>query len=336
LGIGDWGLGIGPNPQSPIPNPQSPIPISFLFIAIYKQFIYKIKLIKNNYYLKMSKLFLLFLVIPILAASGIFIFRYKILFVIISILLAILTYIIFRNMRLVNKSIENIIKIIKAKYSLKKIDIGEFKQLTAYGIMTFNSEIYHIENLGILSILTSNLGFMQLFTLQIVSFEKDLPLLTLDIMYIFNKRILLIEIYDLMIDNTNSEYKSFLQKVENIKSNYSNFTNFEIKKSWHLEYLSELVNKKYGTKDEQIFIDLLNQIMNIFIEYSNTTKKIKNVDKKISLVEDFGNELMDKGGVSTDMFKRLFGVEKTRKYLGNVLFGYYTFKEIVGLKWKIY
>jgi len=26
LGIGDWGLGIAPNPQSPIPNPQSPIP----------------------------------------------------------------------------------------------------------------------------------------------------------------------------------------------------------------------------------------------------------------------------------------------------------------------
>jgi len=26
LGIGDWGLWIGPNPQSPIPNPQSPIP----------------------------------------------------------------------------------------------------------------------------------------------------------------------------------------------------------------------------------------------------------------------------------------------------------------------
>jgi len=27
LGIGDWGLGIGPNPQSPIPNPQSPSPL---------------------------------------------------------------------------------------------------------------------------------------------------------------------------------------------------------------------------------------------------------------------------------------------------------------------
>jgi len=41
LGIGDWGLGPIPNPQSPIPNPQSPIPIlnegylNFLFIILY-------------------------------------------------------------------------------------------------------------------------------------------------------------------------------------------------------------------------------------------------------------------------------------------------------------
>jgi len=31
MGIGDWGLGIGPNPQSPIPNPQNNILISKLF-----------------------------------------------------------------------------------------------------------------------------------------------------------------------------------------------------------------------------------------------------------------------------------------------------------------
>jgi len=42
-GIGDWGLGIGPNPQSPIPNPQSPIPnYFFILIAIISEFIIKI------------------------------------------------------------------------------------------------------------------------------------------------------------------------------------------------------------------------------------------------------------------------------------------------------
>jgi len=31
--MGDWGLGIGPNPQSPIPNPQSPIPKKLYFLS---------------------------------------------------------------------------------------------------------------------------------------------------------------------------------------------------------------------------------------------------------------------------------------------------------------
>jgi len=40
LGLGDWGLGIGPNPQSPIPNPQSPIPIKIDINDYYKNIKY--------------------------------------------------------------------------------------------------------------------------------------------------------------------------------------------------------------------------------------------------------------------------------------------------------
>jgi len=35
LGIGDWGLGPIPNPQSPIPNPQSPIPKAIYIKLFY-------------------------------------------------------------------------------------------------------------------------------------------------------------------------------------------------------------------------------------------------------------------------------------------------------------
>jgi hypothetical protein len=44
LGIGDWGLGPIPNPQSPIPNPQSPNYPTFL-----------IKFLKNNKILNLIK-----------------------------------------------------------------------------------------------------------------------------------------------------------------------------------------------------------------------------------------------------------------------------------------
>ena len=36
MGIGDWGLGIGSNPQFPIPNTQSPIPIKNCKIKFIK------------------------------------------------------------------------------------------------------------------------------------------------------------------------------------------------------------------------------------------------------------------------------------------------------------
>jgi hypothetical protein len=35
LGIGDWGLGPIPNPQSPIPNPQSPYTFLYYLIIIH-------------------------------------------------------------------------------------------------------------------------------------------------------------------------------------------------------------------------------------------------------------------------------------------------------------
>jgi len=47
MGIGDCGLCIGPNPQSPIPNPQSPIPKYYIIIILNIIIIIKIKN-KNN------------------------------------------------------------------------------------------------------------------------------------------------------------------------------------------------------------------------------------------------------------------------------------------------
>jgi len=49
LGIGDWGLGPIPNPQSPIPNPQSPI---------YSKYKFKRFLIIHNF----NQLFIVYLI----------------------------------------------------------------------------------------------------------------------------------------------------------------------------------------------------------------------------------------------------------------------------------
>jgi len=48
--MGDGGLGIAPNPQSPIPNPQSPIP-KYIYIYIFMKYYNN----KNNYNNKKNK-----------------------------------------------------------------------------------------------------------------------------------------------------------------------------------------------------------------------------------------------------------------------------------------
>ena len=48
MGIGDWGLGPIPNPQSPIPNPQSPRSFIKFFFFIFQYLKYLIFYISNQ------------------------------------------------------------------------------------------------------------------------------------------------------------------------------------------------------------------------------------------------------------------------------------------------
>jgi hypothetical protein len=54
LGIGDWGLGPIPNPQSPIPNPQSPFGSYFNLILFY--FLIKINKLYYTYKINFLKI----------------------------------------------------------------------------------------------------------------------------------------------------------------------------------------------------------------------------------------------------------------------------------------
>jgi len=56
LGIGDWGLGPIPNPQSPIPNPQSPMCFILIYININLFINFIINILNNCSCIKLNKL----------------------------------------------------------------------------------------------------------------------------------------------------------------------------------------------------------------------------------------------------------------------------------------
>ena len=66
--------------------------------------------------------------------------------------------------------------------------MGDFRKVMIYHILPFKSKVYSIEGLGILPLLTFNIGLVNLVTFNINSYDKDLPQLTIDLTFTMKKR----------------------------------------------------------------------------------------------------------------------------------------------------
>ena len=171
---------------------------------------------------------------------------------------AYLSYIVISNKKTINKIIDEGISIIKKEYELEELDIGEFKTVYVYKVLPFKSEEYYIKGLGVLSVMTLNLGPMQQLTFNINPLEKDIPQLTIDYTIMLNQRKIFIEVYKLMIDSETQNYKEFLKKMEEIKGNYTDLKDFKASEdSWRNEYFSDSIYKSGNPLNEGKLLNLL-------------------------------------------------------------------------------
>ena len=245
--------------------------------------------------------------------------------ILLFILGAYLSYTVITNTKTKNNIIDEGISIIKKEYELEELDIGEFKTVYVYKVLPFKSEEYYIKGLGVLSVMTLNLGPMQQLTFNINPLEKDIPQLTIDYTIMLNQRKIFIEVYKLMIDSETQNYKEFLKQMEEIKGNYTDLKDFKASEdSWRNEYFSDAIYKSGNPLNEGKLLNLFKDTLNAYIEYA---KKEKDLDseqkaKKAEAIKEFADKLVENGGIAINNFKKSLGDEKTKEFLGKVLYGY--------------
>ena len=245
---------------------------------------------------------------------------------------ALTTYIGFTgitNTKSTNDMIDQGIAIVKKDYKLEELDIGEFKKVLVYKVLPFNSKVYSIDGLGILPVMTLNVGVMNMITFNINSYDKDLPQLTIDFTETLNKRKLYVEIYDLMINKDDKKYKDFLKKIEEINKKNSNLKDFSSTPSWHDEYLSGVIKKSGNVINEKQLLNIFKDVIQAYVDYAKEAPELSDddKDKKYDLIKGFSDKLVEKGGVAINNFKKTLGDKKTKEFLGNVLYGYLHIKE---------
>ena len=210
---------------------------------------------------------------------------------------------------------KKLLEIIGEKYPMTEIPAGEFATLKASGLK-FKVSAYCAEGLGHVSVMTASgfFGLMKMDTVIVVPTAIDLPIYSYDRIYAMGNDTLITELYDTMLGEWD---ESALCAV---KERFSEIPERDPGEHWYDSIkLSSSISKKGKKANTPAIDELAIEHFKAFINADSET--VSDADKKREKTEYYVNGLLERGGPSTDAFKKALGKEKTEKLFKKVLFG---------------
>ncbi len=207
-----------------------------------------------------------------------------------------------------------ILDILKTRFTLTPIDAGDMATLKASG-MTFKVEAYVAEGLGHVSVMRAKgfFGLMKMDTLIINPTELDLPLYSYDRILAMGNDTLIVELYDTLVGNYSEN------GMKAVKEEFASLPERDPGEHW---YDSIKLPSSISKKGKKITSELDKMTLEHFKSYlSSSDIPVENTESKKEKAAVYVNGLLEKGGPSTDVFKKQLGIEKTTKLFREILFG---------------
>lgn len=242
--------------------------------------------------------------------------------IILVILFIIIAFIANKNIKAMNCCISSALNEIKNYYQITQCDPGEYKEIKMKGIMKFKVEQYSIKDIGNLSIMRVNMGFMQMATFVITPKDKNLPLFSADYIYILSKRKSYLEFYD-VVEEKDEQYNELLNALSEVKNKYNHLENFQASTAWYQDLLTVDTYKATKADADNEIEQMLVDNIKVYMKHSHALP-LFTFDKKarkLAITVEYTNGLIEKGGVSTEVFKKELGNEETKKFFDSVFFG---------------
>ena len=207
-----------------------------------------------------------------------------------------------------------ILDILKTRFTLTLIDAGDMATLKASG-MTFKVEAYVAEGLGHVSVMRAKgfFGLMKMDTLIINPTELDLPLYSYDRILAMGNDTLIVELYDTLVGNYSEN------GMKAVKEEFASLPERDPGEHW---YDSIKLPSSISKKGKKITSELDKMTLEHFKSYlSSSDIPVEDTESKKEKAAVYVNGLLEKGGPSTDVFKKQLGIEKTTKLFREILFG---------------
>lgn len=225
------------------------------------------------------------------------------------------------NKKAMNRGVTKALNTIKSHAEVKETDAGEYGKLRIYGIMNFDVHQYEVKGIGHLSTMTMNAGLMQMSTVILTPTDKDMPLISTDYMYILGNRTSYLECYDLVLDK-GKDYQELLKSLRTIKKDYKDLDTVKPSSAWYDSMRSVGLYMKGKKANDQTEEKALTRWLDAALDYADGLPALTEEEKKekAPVVREYTDGLIEKGGVSTDLFVKAKGKEWTRSFFNEVLF----------------
>lgn len=211
---------------------------------------------------------------------------------------------------------DRLITLINKKFSLTEIDCGEFAKMKVNG-MKFSIRAYKAEGLGHVSVMRAKgfFGLMKMDTLIINPTDIDLPLYSYDRIFAMGNDTLIVELYKTMLGEYSEEGMTQVKEREK----YSAIPERDPGEHWYDSIKLQSSISKKGKKAQTKELDGLT--LDHFAAYLKSSDAKGNMAAKQEKASVYVNGLIEKGGPSTDVFKKAIGEAKTRQLFETILFG---------------
>lgn len=229
-----------------------------------------------------------------------------------------------KNTKAMDAAVETALSILKENYKLTPVDPGRFGTIKVYGAMNFLVEQYTMEGIGNLSVMRMKMGLplMTMATVVVTPFEKNLPLLSVDFIYMMGNRKAYIEFYDLVAKKDES-YLRHISSLAAISQRYAALPPCPPSCAWYDHLLTAAVYRGGKAADDPLLIDMLGACVRGFTEMCAAAPRLDETEQaeKRRITAEYVDNLVAQGGTSTNVFKKALGEETTREFFGKVFFG---------------
>lgn len=225
------------------------------------------------------------------------------------------------NVKMIERRIEGTLDILRESYNVEEIDTKGFAEMNING-MAFRIRQFDVKKVGNLVMMTMMSGGpMQMDTITLTPYFKNLPLFSSDYVYKSDGRIIINEIYDL-VPYKDSLYDGYIEKFKFNMAECGHLADMKAGPNWYDDIRSAHLYKAATAADDELLISTFQKNLDTFIEMEKASPLLKDDlrNKKLECNREYVRKLIAAGGPSTQMFVAAFGPERTGEFYNSVFF----------------